>query len=107
MSYDIHLEIDTGGPEYAMVEDVGNYTWNCGAMFANAIGCGLGELDGQNAGEWSNKLAAGVAHMLANPSIYLPMNPENGWGDYESATQYLSKLASACARHPKARIRVY
>lgn len=47
MSYDIHLEIDTGGPD-----------------------------------------------------------PDNGWGDYKGALEYLEKLLTACKNHPRATIRV-
>lgn len=107
MSYDIWLEMDTGGDEPAQVCEVGNHTWNCGLMFSTALGIeSLNDLDGQNAGEWAEKCCQGVNDMLSRPAVYETMNPPNGWGSYETALKYLQTLAIACRKHPKATIRV-
>ncbi len=107
MSYDIHLEIDTGGPDPGQVCDVGNHTWNCSPMFVKAIGESLTDLDGRVAGEVAEQLCLGVKAMLDDPGGYEALNPPNGWGSYDSALAYLQNLALACRRHPKATIRVW
>jgi hypothetical protein len=104
MSYDIHLEIDTGGPEPAEVEDVGNYTSNCSPMWTHALGFYVGDLHGWLAVHALLLLDQAVAKMRAEPEVYRAMNPANGWGDSETATDYLEKWADACRKHPKASI---
>lgn len=107
MSYDIWMEMDTGGEEPAQVDEVGNYTCNCSPMFRKALGgISLSELDGRAGGEVAEQVSTGVKAMIDDPATYEAMNPTNGWGDYESALDYLKRLALACRRHPKARIRV-
>lgn len=106
MSYDISMEIDTGGSEPAEVCDVGNYTYNCGPMFFEALGVSLSSMDGRIAGEVADQLSLGVKNMIDDPAKYRAMNPENGWGDYEGALEYLLGIAKACREHPKATIRV-
>lgn len=107
MSWDIHLEIDTGGPELARVYDVGNYTYNVCAMYSLAIGSGLNELNGLLASDLIERLEKGVSDMWANPAKYKALNPANGWGDYEGALEYLEKLLLGCRMHPKATLRVH
>ena len=104
MSYDIYLSIDTGGEDAAIVAEVGNYTSNCSPMWNKALGSSLRNLNGRNAGKSLPLLIKAVAHMRANPDEYMPLNPANGWGDYESATDYLDKLRRLCEEHPKTTI---
>jgi len=107
MSYDIWLEIDTGGPEPAIVHEVGNYTSNVVPMWAKALGgTSLGEYHGRNAGDAVTELRAAVARMDAEPAIYAAMNPPNGWGESRSARDYLNKVAQACADHPRTTIHI-
>jgi hypothetical protein len=107
MSYDIWLEIDTGGPEPATVAEVGNYTSNVSGMWADALGRSLGDYHGAPCSEAAGSLLRGVERMKADPAHYEAMNPENGWGDYEGALKYLEQLYEACTRHPKATIAIW
>jgi hypothetical protein len=107
MSYDIWLEIDTGGDERANVCDVGNHTSNTSPMWVRALGRSLREYDGRIAGDVADELKAAIAHMHANPDIYESMNPPNGWGSYDSALIYLQKLWAACKAHPRTIIRMF
>lgn len=109
MSYWVSLHIDTGNPNGSIeVVEIGNYTSNVSPMWALALGESLKELDGRSAGESVSQLEAAVAHM-EHPNhreTYESMNPKNGWGNHQSATQYLAELRDACKLHPKCIIHV-
>jgi hypothetical protein len=106
VSWDIYLDIDTGGPKPAQVCEVGNMTWNVDPMYVRAMGISLSELDGRIAGDVMAHLRTGLTNMEDCPDIYKEMNPPNGWGDYHSALKYLQEITHACAQHPRATIRV-
>ena len=105
MSYDISLVIDTGHEE-TEVAYVGSYTYNVGDMYREALGFSLGELDGKNACDSLDILDKGIKDMQANPDKYKKMNPENGWGNYEGALEYLLNIRHQCHRYPKCTILV-
>ncbi len=103
MSLDLALQIDTGGPELAEVWSGWNYTHNVGPMYVVTLGTTLGKfLEGKTAEESLPKLREMVAHMEDHPEVYRPLNPENGWGSYETLLPALMELVEAAARHPKA-----
>lgn len=107
MSYDVYLKIDTGGKEDAMVEDVGNMTYNVSGMFYKALGGeGLKGLRGMLAEEAIPVLTKGLVNMLEEKPEYEKLNPPNGWGSYEGAFEFLKNLKDACERHPKAKIEI-
>lgn len=106
MSYDIYLTIDTGGEHEATVCEVGNHTSNTRPMWDKALSGDFQDLDGKNAGESIEALTFAVVHMENNSAEYLPLNPPNGWGNYNSALKYLYKLLRACEENPKATIRM-
>ena len=106
MSHDLYLEIDTGSDCLTTVVDIGNYTSNVSGMWAKALGERLSEFDGRNAGDSVPQLDQAIADMQANRADYEAMNPDNGWGRYGGALEYLRTLRDGCARHPKTVIRV-
>lgn len=106
MSYDISLEIDTGGLEpHSLEDEYWNYTSNCAPMW-RAAGLDLAEFDGKTAAECTPVLHAGCLELGSNPDKYRAMNPENGWGDYSGLMHRLAVLAAWFERHPKATVRV-
>lgn len=113
MSYDVWLEVDTGGPERAALNvlDV-NYTSNVSPMWTMALGANLGDLieenekEGRTAGRLVGLLSDAVEKMRAEPAAFQAMNPENGWGRYEGALEFLDKIRAACEAHPLAYLRV-
>jgi hypothetical protein len=108
MSYDISLVIETGAGNWVEAVEIGNYTSNVSGMWAKALGGQrLRELDNVSAGSAAAKLSAAVKAMEKDPGEYRKMNPENGWGDYEGALEYLRSLANACEQHPACVIRVH
>ena len=105
MSIDIDLEINTGKHTVFVVE-VGNYTHNVQPMWRKALKAasgsdyGLCDLNGTRASESIPVLEKAVKHMRENKEEYLPLNPTNGWGNYEGALQYLETLLECCQEHP-------
>jgi hypothetical protein len=105
VSYDVWLEIDTGGPEPAEVGRSHNMTSNVAPMWRHA-GCDLAEAHGRTAGEMLPTLTAAIEKMRAEPAVYRAMNPPNGWGSYENCLAFLERLRADWAAHPKATIAV-
>jgi hypothetical protein len=105
MSYDLYLEIDTGGPEPVCVYDW-NYTSNCARMW-RAAGADLAEFHEKPATECSVILRAALFELENNPATYKAMDPPNGWGSYDSLVPRLTALVEAMERHPKTTVRVW
>lgn len=113
MSYDgwLQLQVATGGPESVavMVAELGNCTSNVAPMWRRALeeageSIRLSDTEGRVAAEVLPLLNRAIAHMADNPDVYRPMNPANGWGDYEGALAYLRNVAELCEQHPKAQL---
>lgn len=113
MSWSTSLEIDTGNEELA---EVGSYedncTFNLSPMFFHAfrtVGAGdegFRGLTGKACSEIAELLPSVIAQLKNHPEIYKPMNPENGWGDYNGAIVFLERLLAASRNHPKAQLGV-
>jgi hypothetical protein len=113
MSIDIDLSINTGH-EFVSVVNVGNYTHNCQPMWNLALKetgstiphlCGFNEVLAQDA---FPILQAAIIHMddPQNRATYEAMNPDNGWGEFISAREYLRTFMDACRDHPLCTIEV-
>lgn len=99
MSYDIYLTINTGKQETTVCE-VGNYTSNIRKMLDTAFKVQDWKyIDRKKAGEVLPEITSAYLHMVQNPEIYKPMNPKNGWGNYEGCTELLRKLMTAASIH--------
>ena len=111
MSYDIWLEVDVGGPEPVRIDalDHWNYTSNVAPMWRKAMPDtdGLAGMDGKTCAEVLPVLEAGIAHMEANRDEYLPLNPSNGWGDFDSQLDALRKLQAAFRAAPQAKVAIW
>jgi hypothetical protein len=118
MSYDTYMVIDTGGEYPATVKEIGNMTSNVSPMWSLALqaaGCKpeqeghrflLSKLEGWSGADAIPVLEKAVAHIYdaANYETYAALNPENGWGDVDSARRYLRNILEACREHPKAKL---
>lgn len=113
MSYDTYVH----GPccetcNHSVSVDVGNYTYNVGPMFFKALSfaakkeMGFCDLDDMSVKKGPPILKRALKHMQSNPDEYRPLNPENGWGNYPGAMQYLKSLIEACISQPKGTIEV-
>lgn len=87
-----------------------NYTSNCGPMWREA---------GLNLHEWAydkngirtaatliEPLRAAIRNLEADPAKFKAMNPDNGWGSYETVVPWLRGILRACEEHPDARVYV-
>lgn len=110
MSIDIDLVINTGLSE-AVVVGVGNMTHNVQPMWRKAIketsnrDMNLCDFDGWLAEKAVSILGSALQHMLENKQSYLPLNPSNGWGSYQTAVEYLENFYKQCCEHPRCIIR--
>ncbi len=106
MSYDISLMINTGLEEVEVVE-VGNYTYNVSPMYYDSMGMGLNSFNDMKCTDAIPILKKGIESLQSNPAKYKEMNPNNGWGNYEGALEYIRNLHDKCVRNPLCKIDVH
>lgn len=51
-------------------------------------------------------LREGIAKMEADPAKFIALNPENGWGSYETFLPWLKEYLAACEENMDAKIGV-
>jgi hypothetical protein len=108
MSYWTYMQIDTGGEHAAIVDEIGNMTSNVSAIWTDAMGVHLRELDGKLGSELIPIIEPAVAKLKdpSNHDRYRAMEPSNGWGSLQGATEYLERILEGCRNHPKAHLHV-
>jgi hypothetical protein len=67
-------------------------------------GADLASFHGRLAGDCTATLATAIAVLRGNPDRYREMNPENGWGDYDSLLPALVDLLALFRAHPFATV---
>ena len=107
MSYDVCLVADITAEGTPEVDEVywGNYTSNLWKMWKVAD-IDLRSYDGQSAREVGDRLIVGIHRLAGDPAHYSAMNPENGWGSYETGLVFLCEVLAACLMNPTATVRV-
>lgn len=111
MSWNICLEINTGGSESVDVYDE-DLTYNVGMIIrfafdqhheTNALGS---VLDGKTATEAASMIGDALNRLRdpANGEKLAEMEPRNGWGSLRSTITFLKSLRAACLEHPKCTI---
>jgi hypothetical protein len=103
MGYWAGVEIHTG-KEYTEVCESINHTSNTGKMWAIALGIPLGDLHHMECRNAADILHKGVKYMRENKEELEKLNPENGWGDYDTALEFLTEIRDMADAHPKARL---
>lgn len=105
MSLDVWLT----ATQPVMVFD-GNITHNLNTM---AMAAGIyeaiwrpEELGIGYAHQLSKYLETGLTALRADPEYFQTMNPENGWGSYETLVGFVEKYLDACREYPNAEIGV-
>lgn len=113
MSYDVSLytasapKCPTCGHEPEREEHFSaNHTSNTACMWYEA-GCDIASFDGRCAKDLAASLRPAIDAMEADPGKYEPMEPENGWGSYESTLRFMRKILDACDEHPNATVSVW
>jgi hypothetical protein len=83
----------------------GNYTHNVAKMWELAgVYESLYNSNGRRANEILLNLKVGIKKMEKSPEEFKKLNPENGWGDYDSALGFLKEIALACEENPDGKI---
>ncbi|MGG3890308.1 hypothetical protein [Metabacillus fastidiosus] len=98
--YERNSEVDM------VVAIIGNYTYNVSKMYTKAMNKTISEFHGMKASVAIPILENGIKNMTANAAEYKKLNPANGWGNYEGALSYMSRLLLACGENPNATIDV-
>lgn len=101
MSWDVWGEIDTGGESPAHVTDYFNYTHNTNRML-RAVGIDWDHLRGKPLAAVCEVMTLGINRLKQQPETFRAWNPPNGWGDYDSLIEVLTRIVTAFERHPKA-----
>lgn len=52
-------------------------------------------------------LEEGLKILEAEPERFIPLNPANGWGDYDGLVSFVRRYLNACKRHPTAKVGVW
>lgn len=109
VSADYWLSVDTGGDELTRVTDPSyNVTYNLGPMLRAAGFPDWDALRGAPASE-----AAGVLDSVARKlqadreALVAEFSPENGWGDWNWALNFVTEFRDGCREHPKAVIEAW
>lgn len=107
MSYDVYLVADVGGPEpvYLNLLDV-NVTYNLTPMFIAAGGSSPRDWNDKPASEVREQCLAVLTAFNADQAKFEALNPANGWGDFNGARAFIQEVADACAKAPRATVRV-
>lgn len=80
MSWDIGIEVN--GVHFENAD--WNYTHNCNEMMRQAGYDWVYHLSGQRVCETLPRFQAMLDELESHPQKYRAMNPENGWGSYDS-----------------------
>jgi len=85
----------------------GNMTHNVTPMWKLAgIYDDLYNSDGKKAKDVVKNLKKGLRIMKFGKRRFSKLNPENGWGSYESAVKYLKEIIDACELYPESDISI-
>lgn len=108
MSYDVSLQISTGGEQFATVYS-DNITSNVARMYNLALfkENGLNYIHGMSAKCVSDLLARAVSKMKDYPGSFKSLEPKNGWGTAQQALSFLERLQQACIEHPGTTVYIY
>jgi hypothetical protein len=112
MSWWIGVEavVDTGhSVEQSLELYDRNVTYNLSPMFYKAFDLedGIRGLDKMLCSEAAPHIEEAIRRMTTDKDEYVKLNPENGWGTYDGAMEFLNEWFDAVREHPKARVYVH
>ena len=108
MSLDIWLSFESKHGTGGSTAFDGNYTHNVTPMWSKAgVYDALYNSSGKKAKEILPELVNGILGMRNNPDEYKKLNPDNGWGDYDSALKFLRNFAKSCNEYPETIIGIW
>lgn len=95
MSYDIRIGVKIEGyNDYAVIAEpkYASPTYNLRDMFAACMGWDYDQGEWYKVSDVYEKIKRGVYELTFNERAYRKHNPDNGWGDTESALKALKSL---------------
>lgn len=95
MSYDIRIGVKIEGYDgYAVIAEpeCANPTYNLREMFVACMGWDYKQGEWYKVSDIYTKIERGILELTYNERAYLKLNPENGWGDTQSALRALKSL---------------
>lgn len=105
MSWDIHLYTELDGNEIEILGTDFNYTHNTNDMIREA---GFRDwpykVDGWDAQDLGIALTKVLEEFARDPDRFRAMNPENGWGRYDTLVPVLQQIRDLCAQYPSAKV---
>ena len=105
MSYDVYMYAVDGRGDTHRCSESFNYTSNCAEMWKRALGgSGLRGLENMQGRDASILLTKAICHMASRPEVYKAMEPENGWGDYHGAMNFLVRILQICKENPTSKV---
>ena len=107
MSWDVSLGVEVDGQLVEISDTWRNYTHNCNRMIRDA---GLTEwpysVHGWAASTLGERLSAALDVLRSDPDKYRAMDPENGWGSYDTLVPLLEQVVESCRQYPSARVQM-
>lgn len=100
MSYDVSLTDEREADLWA------NYTSNMRPFFVEFVG-GVREMDGRLAADVADAIDRGLSRIARTTSRDLEQwDAPNGWGSWQTATDFLRTIRDACRESPRAIVEV-
>ena len=96
MSYDVwfHDHNEDIGPSF-------NYTSNVGSMYFSAGKLRIKDLNGKTGEEAVAMLEPVVSYMETHPAEMKALAPDNGWGNFTGALEFVRNILDTCAANPE------
>ena len=95
MSYDIRLGVKVEGTDIiAVIEtpELSSPTYNLGDMFRACTGWDFEQGKWYKVSDVLSLIQRGIFELICNRREYEKYNPENGWGDIDSAKRVLESM---------------
>lgn len=103
MGWDVYAIADLGGPRKIAVGKSFNYTYNTRPMLYE-VGIDWHILIGHKISYVIEILETGINELKSRPEHFKKMNPENGWGDYDSLLWTLHNMIEEFKNFPDAEL---
>jgi hypothetical protein len=109
MSYDVSFRFNVEGAKDGCVslDESFNMTSNVAPMYHAADHLWIGDLNEKPAKEVIGMLRPAIAYMETHPEEMRKLEPENGWGHFESALKFLRDILDVCADNPACIVHVW
>ena len=102
MSWDLDAFVEVDGNSICVGD--WNYTHNCNGMVREAgVPDWLHWDTPISSPDLAAELATAIAAFEADPAKFQAMNPENGWGDYDTLLETLKEIHAKAVEFPSAR----